>query len=166
MENETLENQTIKERLEKDKQAVFDALKETPIVAAACKRAGIGRATYYRWRKEDKQFLRHVEDAMVQGFELINDLSEGQILTLIKEKKLPAITLWLKHHHPRYGSKAKPYTPIAAHEDLTPEEQKIVIDALALVSGGISQPNNNDDNNATTTGTDPGESADPATPSV
>lgn len=160
MENEILNNQTAEERLEKDKQAVFDALKETPIVAVACKKVGIGRATYYRWRKEDKKFLRQVEDAMAQGFELINDLSEGQIITLIKEKKLPAITLWLKHHHPRYGSKAKPYTPIATHEDLTPEEQKIVLDALALTSGEIGQPNNNDNNNSATSGTNSGEPTD------
>ncbi|HHT9138108.1 MAG TPA: hypothetical protein ACFYEK_12815 [Candidatus Wunengus sp. YC60] len=166
MENDTPNNLTVEERLEKDKQAVFDALKETPIVAVACKKAGIGRATYYRWRKEDKQFLRHVEDAMAQGFELINDLSEGQIVTLIKEKKMPAITLWLKHHHPRYGSKAKQYTPIAAHEDLTPEEQKIFLEALSLASEGVSQPNNNDENNPTTSGTSQGEPTDQTASSV
>ena len=153
MENETLNNQTIEERLEKDKQAIFEALKETPIVAAACKKAGIGRATYYRWRKEDKKFLRQAEDAMAQGFELINDLSEGQIITLIKEKRLPAITLWLKYHHPRYGSKIKSHTSIATYDDLTSEEQKIVLDALALTSGKNNQPNNDDNNNSTTTGT-------------
>ena len=135
METETPNNQTVEERLMQDKQAVLDALKETPIVAAACKKAGIGRATYYRWRKEDKIFLRNVEAAMSQGFDLINDLSEGQIIVLIKEKKLPAITLWLKHHHPRYGSQAKASMPIAAREDLTPEEERLVLDALALASG-------------------------------
>lgn len=130
-----MESSTIEDRIKKDKQAVIEALKETPIIAAACKRADVSRATYYRWRLEDKQFLHEVEDAMSQGFDLINDLSEGQIITLIKEKKMPAITLWLKHHHPRYGSKSRLYIPIARREDLTPEEEKIMLEALRLASG-------------------------------
>src|SRR3989344_3629122 len=100
-------NMTIEERQDKEKQAVIDALKEMPIIQVACKRANISRATYYRWRKEDKNFLRQSEDAMGQGFEFINDMSESQIVTLIKEKKLQAIVIWLKHHHPRYGSKVR-----------------------------------------------------------
>ena len=142
-------NSTIEERQEKDKQALLEALKEVPVIAAACKRAGIGRATYYRWRKENSQFLRQIEDAMAQGFELINDLSEGQIITLIKEKKMPAITLWLKYHHPRYGSKAKSYTKPATAEDLTTEERKIILEALALTSGKVVPQNNYDGNNST-----------------
>lgn len=158
MENKS----TVEGRQEKDKQAFIEALKETPIIAAACKRAGIGRASYYRWRRDDKQFLRCVEDAIAQGFELINDLSEGQIIALIKEKKLPAITLWLKHHHPRYGSlKSKSHIPIAAREDLTPDEQKIVLEALALASGNITHQNNHDNNDTTKIGTNTGESSDP-----
>lgn len=157
MENDSQNNLTIEERLEKDKQTVLEMLKETPIVAAACKKSGIGRATYYRWRRDDKQFLRHVEDAMAQGFELINDLSEGQIVTLIKEKKMPAITLWLKHHHPRYGSKANSYTPIVTAEDLTAEEQKIVLEALSLVSGKSIGNNNHDGDQPTISGDNQGE---------
>src|SRR3989339_1693880 len=111
-------NLTIEKRQEKDKQLLIETLKEPPIITAACKKAGIGRATYYRWRKEELPFLRQVETAMTEGFELINDLSEGQIISLIKEKKLPAITLWLRHHHPRYGSKIKPYLKPAISEDL------------------------------------------------
>ncbi len=130
-----MESNAIEKRIEKDKQAVIEALKETPIIAAACKRADVSRATYYRWRADDKQFLRNVDDAMSQGFDLINDLSEGQIITLIKEKKMPAIALWLKHHHPRYGSKKNAYTPVVAREDLTPDEEKMVLEALRLASG-------------------------------
>lgn len=87
-----------------NKNKILEILKEMPIIEVACKRAGIGRATYYRWRKEDKDFLEQSENAMAQGFEFINDMSESQIVTLIREKKMPAITLWLKHHHPYYGA--------------------------------------------------------------
>ena len=74
------ENKTVEERQEKDKHFLVEALKEMPIVQIACKRAGVSRATYYRWRKEDKNFLRQSEDAMAQGFEFINDMSESQIV--------------------------------------------------------------------------------------
>lgn len=134
MEN-NIPNPTIEERQNKDKQAILEALKEMPIIQVACKKVGIGRATYYRWRKEDKVFARQSGDAMGQGIEFINDMSESQLVTLIKEKKMPAITLWLKHHHPRYGSKNQPYIPITSADELSPEEENIVLKALALASG-------------------------------
>ncbi len=140
MADNSSNNKAILDRQTKDKQALLGILKEMPIIQVACKRAGIDRSTYYRWRKEDKEFLRQSEDAMNQGFELINDMSESQVISLIKEKKLPAIALWLKHHHPRYGSKGQGYTPIASNEDLTPEEQKMVLDALQLAAGGLILP--------------------------
>ncbi len=125
---------SIEERQAHEKQALLNALKEVPIVQIACKKAGVSRATYYRWRQEDRLFRRQAMDAMEQGVEFINDMSESQLVTLIKEKKMPAITMWLKHRHPSYGSKAKSYTPLAEPEDLTPEEQRIVVEALAMVS--------------------------------
>ena len=128
-------NQTIEERQEKDKHSLIEALKEMPIIQIACKKAGISRATYYRWQQEDKIFKRQSMDAFGQGIEFINDMSESQVVTLIKEKKMPAITLWLKHNNPRYGAKGRTYTPIASAEDLTPDEEKMVLEALRLASG-------------------------------
>lgn len=138
MPKQTAYNQTIKERQSKTKQAMLDILKEMPIIQFAVKKAGISRDTYYRWRKEDKNFFRQSEDAFTQGNEFINDMSESQIITLIKEKKMPAIALWLKHHHPRYGgSNMRSYTPASVKEDLSPEEKRIVVEALKLASGGM-----------------------------
>jgi hypothetical protein len=73
-----------------------------PIVQYACERAGVARATYYRWYKEDEKFKREVDEAMSDGVGFINDLTEGQLIALIKEKKLPAIALWLRHRHPAF----------------------------------------------------------------
>jgi hypothetical protein len=128
-------NQDIEERQEKDKLAMLEVLKEMPIIQIACKKAGVSRATYYRWRQGDKLFKRQSMDAMDQGVEFINDMSESQLITLIKEKKMPAIALWLKNNHQRYGSKGREYTPITSSEDLTPDEEKMVIHALSLASG-------------------------------
>jgi len=121
--------------MDNDKERLIEALKEMPIIQIACKKAGVSRATYYRWRKEDKNFLRNSDDAFLHGIEFINDMSESQLITLIKEKKMPAISLWLKHNHKRYGSKIQSYIPSLSKDDLTEEENRIILEALSLVSG-------------------------------
>jgi len=121
---ETAYEKTVKKRLEDDKQKLITTLKELPIVLAACKRAGVSRDTYYRWRREDKEFHRDSDGALEQGIEFINDMSEAQVIQLIKEGKLPAIALWLKHYHPRYGGK-NVRKPTVGVPELTPEEEKL-----------------------------------------
>lgn len=50
-------NETIQERIAKDKEVVLDALnKSSGIVASACKAAGISRFTFYKWLMEDSDF--------------------------------------------------------------------------------------------------------------
>ncbi len=133
MANEINILNTIEERQTKDKEAVLEALKEIPIVQMSCKKAGISRATYYRWLKEDDNFQKQVEKAMNQGFEYINDMGEAQIVTLIKEKKIPAIVLWLKHHHPRYGAKVEIERKGNIPEPLSAKQEEIIRKALRTV---------------------------------
>src|SRR3989344_4255632 len=112
-------NQTIiEERQEKDKQALVEALKEMPIARVACKRAGVSRATYYRWRNEDKKFLQECHRAISIGIEAINEMSDSQLIALIGEKSLQAIKWWQQHNHERYGAKARP-NPAAEINDTT-----------------------------------------------
>ncbi len=131
---------TIDKRLKDDKQKLVDTLRELPIVMAACKRAGVSRDTYYRWRREDNEFRRDSDDALSQGVEFINDMSEAQVIQLIKEGKLPAIALWLKHNHPRYGGK-NVRRPATGVPELTPEEEKLFKEFLAP-GGSPSVPTN------------------------
>ena len=130
-----MESATIEERQEKDKQAMIEALKEMPIIQVACKRAGIGRATYYRWKMEDSNFARECDAALREGIEFINDMSESQTIQLIKERKLPAINLWLKSNNPRYGGKTASRPPNFMAADLSPEEENLFKKALALSAG-------------------------------
>ena len=115
-----------------EQKVVLEQLRKIPIVQIACERSNIGRSTYYRWRREDAKFKKATDEAMQDGEEMINDLSESQLITLIKEKNFPAIQLWLRQHHPKYRNKVEVTTRIEEDEQLTPEEAKLVRNALGI----------------------------------
>ncbi len=92
----------ISDRQMQTKAKVLEHLRKVPIVEVACQRSGIGRTTYYRWLKEDRAFKRNAEKAIADGELLINDMSESQLLTLIKDKDFRAVRYWLDRHHPKY----------------------------------------------------------------
>lgn len=134
---------SVEVRQSSDKAHLLDALKEMPIVQVACKKSGVSRATYYRWRRDDREFLRQCNDALAQGIDFINDMSESQLISLIREKKMPAIAMWLKHNNVRYGAKQQSFPNSSINDDFTAEEENIVAQALALASGqnyGTPQP--------------------------
>ena len=117
---------------DKLKEDVIKALKEMPVIQVVCKRTGVSRATYYRWRTENKDFLRQSNEAANEGREFICDMSESQIIKSIQEGKLPACALWLKHNSPRYGADITSRTPTSPMVELTPEEEKLLEKALGL----------------------------------
>lgn len=102
--------QTIEERQGKDRAKVLEELKKVPIVQYACSHAGISRATYYRWMQESPEFERETEIAIAEGIEVINDMSESQIMKMIREGKFPAVRYWLDHHKDKYR-RLKPADP-------------------------------------------------------
>jgi len=75
----------------KTKQLLLDQLRKTPIVQIAAEKIGVGRATYYRWRKEDKKFLKDSDQAIFEGNLLINDMAESQLISAIKDKNITSI---------------------------------------------------------------------------
>jgi hypothetical protein len=122
--DETSYEKTVGKRLEDDKKKFIDTLKELPIIVTACKRVSISRDTYYRWYREDSTFRRESDEAMSQGIEFISDMSETQLVALIKDQKMPAIAMWLKHNRPRYGGKLT-RKPVMNTPEMTPEEEKL-----------------------------------------
>jgi ACT domain-containing protein len=123
---------SVKERQTKEKASLLEQLKKMPIVHLACERAHISRATYYRWRTEDKPFRKLADEAVADGEALITDMSESQLITLIKEKKFPAIQMWLRHHHPKYKNTLALVDERTDPDVLTPEQQSVVKAALKL----------------------------------
>lgn len=123
----------IETRQERDKELLIEKLRKTPIIQVACQQTGIGRATYYRWRKEDQEFAKTTDEAIEEGKSLINDMAESQLISAIKERSMTGIIFWLKHHHSAYGNKLE----ITGHlkhskEEITLEEEALIRRALKL----------------------------------
>lgn len=109
----------------------LDELRKVPIIQVACEKTGLSRNSVYRWRKDDKEFLKNMDTALTEGVALVNDMSESQLLTLIKEKNYSAISFWLRHRNDNYKNKLE-ITTKDDNEELTPSQAKIVKQALKL----------------------------------
>lgn len=124
-------------RQRENKKILIAQLAKMPIVEAACQKAGIGRASYYRWRTESEEFRKAADEAIAEGESFITDLSESQLISLIRDRNFPAIQMWLRHHHPKYTSKLEINGNITnSSEELTPEQEALVREALKLASFG------------------------------
>jgi len=120
-------------------------LRKIPIIQVACEKTGISRTSLYRWRDENKEFKEEIEKALVEGEAFVNDMSESQLLTMIKEKNWQAVSFWLKHHHPKYANKLQIEHDIK-DEEMNEEQAEIARRALSYVTGKPLVINNNNQN--------------------
>ena len=113
----------------------FEELRKVPIVQVACEKTNVSRNSVYRWKKTDKFFSKKMDQAISEGVEFVNDMSESQLLTLIKEKNYPAISFWLRHRNDNYKNKLElSGTVLTKDEPLTKNQKKLIRDALRLSS--------------------------------
>lgn len=129
---------------EQNKKMLLEQLKKTPIIQIACDKLNISRATLYRWKSEDKEFGKAVDEAVSEGRSLINDVAESQLIGAVKDRSLPAIMYWLKHHHKDYKTRVEIEGAIETIHGLSAEQQNLVEQALVLA--GIAKPKLNSDN--------------------
>ena len=111
----------------------LEELAKVPIVQVACEKTGLSRNSVYRWRKEDKVFEKKMDEALKSGVAFVNDMSESQLLTLIKEKSYSAISFWLRHRNDNYKDRIE-VTTKEDNGELTEEQRKVVKNALKLAS--------------------------------
>lgn len=124
-------------RIEKTKQLLLEQLKKTPIIQIACEKIGLGRATFYRWKVDDPTFAKAVDDALLEGKLLVNDLAESQLIGAIKDRNLTAITYWLRHHHRDYKNRLELEGTINTIHELSDEQKALVKKALELTGLGL-----------------------------
>ena len=110
----------------------FEELKKVPIVQVACEKTGLSRNSIYRWKKEDAKFSEKMDEAIKDGVAFVNDMSESQLLTMIKEKNWSAISFWLKHRNDNYKNKVELSGVVNTINELSPEQEKLVKQALGL----------------------------------
>ncbi len=117
---------------EKNKALFLEQLRKTPIVQIACEKLNVSRATIYRWKNDDKEFSDAIHEAMTEGHSLINDMAESQLIGAVKDRNLPAIMYWLKHHHKDYKMRVEIEGTINTIQELSDEQKELVRKALAL----------------------------------
>ena len=114
--------------------AFFEELKKVPIVLVACEKSGVSRNSVYRWKREDKDFSKKMDEALTEGEALVNDMSESQLLTLIKEKNWSAVSFWLRHRNPKFKDKIEVTSRNENIDELTPSQAEVVRQALKLAN--------------------------------
>ena len=92
---------TIDRRQKKERELLLAELRKTSIVAIACQKTGVSRATFYRWM-EDPEFSQEVALAQGEGRDAMNDAAESVLAKKIKEENLHAVKFWLTHNNERY----------------------------------------------------------------
>lgn len=152
--------------MKKNKKQVefLEQLRKIPIVMVACEKSGISRNSIYRWRNDDEGFRKEMETALAEGEALVNDMSESQLLSLIRDKNWPAISFWLRHRNPKFRDKIEVTTKIIPNDELTPEEAEVVREANRLAAANYEEQLNNHGqtgNTPTHSGANAQESEDP-----
>lgn len=109
----------------KNKQIILDQLRKSPIIEVACQKTNIARATFYRWRKSNKAFAKKVDQALDEGVNLINEVTESMLISAIQEKNMTGILFWLRNRHPDFKTRVEVTTKNEEKELSEEEEAKI-----------------------------------------
>ncbi len=110
--------ETLAVETEANKKKLVSELKRSPIIQIACKKVGVGRSTYYKWRFQDNIFAKACDQAMEFGGALINDIVESKLISLAQNSNLEAMKFWLRHNHNKYSLISKNISPfsLSSHE--------------------------------------------------
>lgn len=129
---------SIQARQGKIKDALLEQLKRTPTLETACQKVGVARATVYRWIAASKKFAKDIDEAQREGRLFMSDIAENQLFSLIGEKRIEAIRLYLTTHNPRYGNKLELSGSLTAKDgQLSRSQKKLIREALRLSSLNI-----------------------------
>lgn len=134
--------------MKQKKQELINQLKVTPVIEVACKKVGIGRATFYRWKKSDPKFADDAELALQDGSQLVNDMAESQLITSIKNGNMTGIIFWLKNHHKQYSPKLE-VTTKNGDGPLTDEQKELIRKSLSMAFN-LTVNETQDESNPTT----------------
>lgn len=128
-------DRSIQIRTKQHQKQLIEQLAKTPIVEVACQRVGVGRNSYYRWRRQSKKFAVACDKAIEAGYLFINDLAESRLINAMKDNNLTAVFYWLNHRHSVYKNKLEVTGNLEIKKDaLTKEQEANIMRALELAS--------------------------------
>lgn len=111
-------------------EKTMGAIKQT------CEKIDIDRATFYRWKAEDPEFAKALEDTKIHAL----DDAEGILMALVRKGTPRAVTYFLDRKHPGY----KPHTVTEIIGDGTAQEAiKKITENLSIKLLKDGKPNNN-----------------------
>ena len=125
----------------KKKDEFLEQLKKIPIVLVACEKTNLSRNTVYRWRKEDEKFKEEMEIALKEGEDLVNDMSESQLLSMIKDKEWSAVSFWLRHRNPKFKERIEIESTVKTINELSQEQKELVKNSLTLAELALNKNN-------------------------
>lgn len=86
------------------KQLFLTALEQSRgLITVVCQKVNISRATYYNWRKTDKEFAAKVKEIL----EIKPEALEDRMYVEAMGGSVPALKFMLAHTHPDYKKKPK-----------------------------------------------------------
>ena len=94
---------------EHTQKRIIALLQENPIVQVACFKAGIARATFYRWQQDDKDFKAMCNKSKIIGLSIVNDAIESVVIKKAREGDMKAAFYWLNNNHPKYRGNYQGY---------------------------------------------------------
>jgi hypothetical protein len=102
------------------REKVLEYLAESGNISYACKRAGISRETFYKWR-EERPFAYDATLAIEHGKSFVNDLAHTQLIHNIQQGNMQAVRFQLERCHPDYKPRRplEPYMDNAAENPVT-----------------------------------------------
>jgi hypothetical protein len=118
---------TISKRRIPLKKELLEYVSENGLIQIACRKVGICRQTYYRWRAADKSFARKADIAIRRGQEVGCDMAESVIFGKMAEKDIGAAKFYLVNNEPRY------MTPAKNHERRTQQRKEDAAEELEFV---------------------------------
>ncbi|MFH0892789.1 MAG: phBC6A51 family helix-turn-helix protein [Candidatus Falkowbacteria bacterium] len=108
-------------------------LEEAPFISYAAKKAGIARATIYRWKKNNPEFREQLERALDSGRDHLIDIAEIALVEKIKSKDMTAIKFFLQHNDTRYRPMRAVSAPPESNKKLS-DEETFIYDSLSQLS--------------------------------
>jgi hypothetical protein len=112
------------------KKKLLAELEKNGNVTIACLKAGVNRATFYRWKQESDEFKEKAEQAETFGRENNCDIAEQSLMLKIKDKDLGAIKYLLGHNSPRYKGKETSNVVIVHKKELPQSAGPVSLDEL------------------------------------